>query len=53
MCFVKYLTMTFSVGLPAKIDNPVPASLGRFQRFRAIHRFFGEGNNKRSNREAL
>ena len=25
MCFVKYLTKTFSVDLPAKINNPVPA----------------------------
>jgi len=26
MCYVKYLTMTFPVGLPAKIDDPVPTS---------------------------
>jgi len=26
MCCVKYLTMIFPVGLPAKIGNPVPAS---------------------------
>jgi len=26
MCFVRYLTVMFSVGLPAKINNPVPAS---------------------------
>jgi len=53
MCFVKYLNMTFSVGLPAKIDNPVPTSLARFQRFRVVYRFFVEGSNKRSNRGAL
>ena len=26
MCIVKHLTLTFSVGLPAKINYPVPAS---------------------------
>jgi len=26
MCFVKYLTATFSVGLSAKINNPLPAT---------------------------
>jgi len=26
MYFVKYLTVMFSVGLPAKINNPAPAS---------------------------
>ena len=31
ICFVKYLTVTFSVGLPAKIYNPVLASQVRFQ----------------------
>jgi len=41
MRYVKYLTMTFPVGLPAKIDNPAPASqVGlRFQQFLAIKRF--------------
>jgi len=36
MCCVKYLTMTFPIGLAAKIDNLVPASQARFQQFRAI-----------------
>jgi len=30
MCSVKYLSVTFSVGLPVKIDNPVTASQVRF-----------------------
>jgi len=45
--------MIFSVGLPAKIDNPVPASLVRFQQFRSIERFCVEGSKKRSDRGAL
>jgi len=45
--------MTFSFGLPAKIDNPVPASQVRFQQFRAIERFCVEGSNKRSDRGAF
>jgi len=53
MCCVNYLTMTFPVGLPAKIGNPVPASQVRFQQFRAIERFCVEGSNKRGDREAL
>jgi len=46
MCFVKYLTVPFSVGLPAKIGNPVsrhpntistiPCHQGRIQRGGAI-----------------
>jgi len=50
MCCVNYLTMTFPVGLPAKIGDPVPASQVRFQQFRAIERFCVEGSNKRSDR---
>jgi len=53
MCCVKYLTMKFPVGLPAKIDNPVPANQVRFQQFRVIERFCVEGSNKRSDRGAL
>jgi len=53
MCFVYYSTVTFSVGLPAKIYNPVPASQVRFQQFRVIERFFVESSNKRSDRGAL
>jgi len=45
--------MTFLVGLPAKIDNPVPASQVRFQQFRVIERFCIEGSNKRSGHGAL
>jgi len=30
--------VTFSVGLPAKINKPVPASQARFQQFRVIER---------------
>jgi len=39
MCFVKILTTTFFVVLPEKIDNPVPASQVRFQRFGVIEAF--------------
>jgi len=53
MCCVKYLTMAFPVGLPAKIDNPVPVSQVRFQQFRVVERFYVEGSNKRSDRGAL
>jgi len=56
MCCVKYLTITFPVGLPAKIDNPVPASqvqIVQFQQFRVIEHFCVEGNNKRNDRAAL
>jgi len=53
MCFVEYLTVTFSVGLPAKINIPVPASQERFQQFRVIKRFYVEGSNKRSDCGAL
>jgi len=45
--------MKFPVGLPAKIDNPVPANQVRFQQFRVIERFCVEGSNKRSDRGAL
>jgi len=46
--------MTFPVGLPAKIDNPVPASQVRFQQFRVIERFCFEGcSNKRNDRGSL
>jgi len=50
MYCVKYLTMTFPAGLPAKIGNPVPTSQVRFQQFRAIERFCAEGINKCSDR---
>jgi len=41
-------------GLPAKINNPVPARQVRFQQFHVIERFYCvEGNNKRNNRGAL
>jgi len=53
MCCANYLTMTFPVGLPAKICNPVPASRVRFQQFRAIERFCVEDSNKCSDRGAL
>jgi len=45
--------MTFPVGLPAKIDNPVPAGQVRFQQISAIERLCVERSNKRSDREAL
>jgi len=45
--------MTFPVGLPAKIDNPVHASQARFQQFRAIERFCVKGSNKRIDRGTL
>jgi len=53
MCFVKYFTVPFSVGFPAKIDNPAPASQVRFQQSPVIERFCVEGSNKRSDHEAL
>jgi len=53
MYFVKYSTLTFSVGLHAKINNPVPASQVRFQQFRVIERFCVEGRNNHSDRGAL
>jgi len=46
MCFVKHLTVKFSVGLSAKINNPVHARQARFQQFRVIERFYVEGSNK-------
>jgi len=41
MCFVKYLAVRFSAGLPAKTNNPFPVSQAqvRFQQFRAIELF--------------
>ena len=42
--------VAISVGLPAAVNNPVPASQVRFQQFRAIERFCVEGSNKRSDR---
>jgi len=45
--------MAFPLDLPAKVDNPVPASQVRFQQFRVIERFCVEGSNKRSDRGAL
>jgi len=53
MCFVKYLTVTFSVGLPAKGNNPVPVCLVRFQQFSVIERLCVQGSNKCSDRAAL
>jgi len=50
MCFVKNLTVTFLVGSPAEMNNPVPASKARF---RVIERFCVESSNKRSNRGSL
>jgi len=53
MFFVKYLTKTFSVDLPAEINNLVPAVQVRFQRFRVTEGFCVEGSNKHSDRGAL
>jgi len=53
MCFVKHLTVAFSVGLPVEINIPVPASQVRFQQFRVIERFCVEGSNIPSDRGAL
>jgi len=53
MCCVKYLTMTFPVGVPEKIDDPVPASQVRFQQFRVTERICVEGSNKRNDHGAL
>jgi len=50
MSFVKYLTVMFSIGLPAKINDPFPASSVRFQQFRVIERFCAKGSNKGSDR---
>jgi len=47
------LTVPFSVGLPVKINNPVPTSQVQFQQFRITERFCVEGSNKRSDRGAL
>jgi len=53
MCFMKYLTGLFSVGLPLEINNPVPASQVRFQEFRVFESFCVEGSNKHSDRGTL
>jgi len=53
MCFVKYLTVTFSVGLPPNTNNPVLASQVRFQQIRVIELFFFESSNKSSDRWAV
>jgi len=46
MCFFKHLTLTFSVGLPAKINYPIPASQQvRFQLLRVIEHFCVESSN--------
>jgi len=42
--------VSIPVGLPAKIDKPVPASQIRFKQFRVIERFCFEGSNKLSDR---
>jgi len=44
--------MTFPVGLPAKIDNPVPASQVQLQQFNVIESCCVE-RNKRVDRGAL
>jgi len=53
MFFVKYLTVTFSLGLPAKIENLLPARQVRFHQFHVVERVCVEGSNNRSDREAL
>ena len=53
MCCVKYLTVTFPVGLPAIIDNPFPTSQVRFQQFHVSERFCVEGSNELSDCGAL
>jgi len=53
MYFVKYLTVTFSVGSSVKINNRVPASQARFPQFRGIERFCVEGSNQPSDRGPL
>jgi len=46
MCFVKHLTLAFSVGMPAKINYPYPASQQvRLQPLRVIERFRVESSN--------
>jgi len=46
MCFVKHLSLTLSVGLPAKINYPVPATQQvRFQLLRVTERFCIESGN--------
>ena len=53
-CQILYLTKTFSVDLPGKITNPVPAIQVRFQRaIRVTERFRVEGTNKCSDPGAL
>jgi len=54
MCFFNYVTVTFSIGLPAKIVvYLVPASQVRFLQFHVIERFCFKGSNKRIDRGAL
>jgi len=53
MYFAKYVTETFSVGLPVEIKNPISASHGQLQQFRVIERFCVESSNNRSDRWAL
>jgi len=46
MCFVKHVTLAFSVGMPAKINYPFPGSQQvRFQPLRVIERFCVESSN--------
>jgi len=47
VCFVKYLTVMFSIDSPVEIKNPVPASQARFPQFRVIESFCIKGSNKR------
>ena len=53
MCFVKYLTVTFSVDLPVEINYLVSACQARLQQFRVTDRCSGEGSNKHNDRGAL
>jgi len=47
MYYVKYLTVGFSVDLPARRNNPAPYSPARFQQFSIIERFCVESNKHR------
>ena len=50
MCFVKFFNCGILVGLPVAVNNTVPVSQVRFQKFRVIESFCDEGSNKRSDR---
>jgi len=51
--FCEIFNCDVSIGLPAKINNSVPASQVLFQQFRVIEHFCVECSNKRSDRGAL